>query len=553
MTATAQGMLPFGSGPVTGGLAIRPRPYQAAALDTIAARYRAGITRQMVVLPTGTGKTVVFAYLVDRRRPGRALILAHRDELIQQAAGKLAQVSGGGLDIGIVKARQDEAGAPVVVASVQTLARPGRVERLGRFDTVIADECHHSVSPTWRDVLDRLGCLDPGGPLTVGFTATAQRTDKLALGTVWQEIVYKRGIMQMIGEGYLVDVRGQQIGSDFDLGNLKVKAGDFTDGSIGDELERSDALAAVVAAYRRYADGRLAVGFTPTIATAHMLAAAFAAEGIPAEAVDGTMAIDERRAVLARLHRGETRVVGSCAVLSEGWDEPAVSCALMLRPTKSAPFFTQMVGRILRPFVSKTDAIVLDVAGATDLGLATLATLAGLKPGSVKPGQPLTEAAEEEDGREQRRVAVGVARTRQVELLRRSERHWVDVDGSWVLPTAGGVMILVPAGTDLLEDAWEVWRSLKGERPARESGTTLTLDWARGVGEELARAHDDDRGISRSDAAWRARPSTPSQRSALERFGYLAKPGALTAGAASDLITAKYAARDIKRIRRAAR
>ena len=415
MTATAQGMLPFEPGPTPATLAIRPRPYQTEALDTIAARWRAGITRQMVVLPTGTGKTVVFAHLVDRR-PGRALVLAHRDELIQQAVGKLDQVSGGGLDIGIVKARKDEAGAPVVVASVQTLARPGRVERLGRFATVICDESHHSVSPTWMDVLDRLGCLAPGGPLTVGFTATAQRTDKLALGTVWQEIVYQRGLMQMIAEGYLVDVKGQQIGSDFDLGNLKVKAGDYTDGSIGDELERSDALRAVVRAYRQFADGRLAVGFTPTIATAHMLAAAFTADGIPAEAVDGTMHIDERRAILARLHRGETRVVGSCAVLSEGWDEPAVSCALMLRPTKSAPFFTQMCGRILRPFVGrlasgpyeKADALVLDVAGATDLGLATLATLAGLKPGSVKPGQSLADATEEEGAREQRRVAVGV-------------------------------------------------------------------------------------------------------------------------------------------------
>ena len=491
MTAHA-GMLPLEFDPpptATGPPAIAPRPYQAEALDKIAAAYRRGVTRQLAVLPTGTGKTVCFAHLIHRRA-GRALVLAHRDELIQQAAGKLAEVSGDRLGIGIVKAKQNNAGARTVVASVQTLQRPGRVEQLGRFDTVIVDEAHHSVADTYLDILDRLGCMDAGGPLTVGWTATAQRTDKLRLGEVWQEITVQRGILQMIAEGYLVDPHGQQIGSDFDLGNLKTRAGDYTDGSIGDELERSDALDAVVRAYREYAfgdgypDGRLAVGFTPTIATAHALADAFAAEGIPAEAVDGTMPTEQRRAVLARLHAGEIRVVANCNVLTEGWDEPAVSCALMLRPTKSAPFFTQMVGRILRKFTGrvggrryeKTDALLLDVAGAADLGLATLATLAGLKPGAVKPGDSLMEAAEQLDEEEQRRFAIGAARTRQIDLLRRSERRWLDVDDSWVLPVGGGqVMILVPAGPDRSRTrgrcgSGEGWPAGAGVRRGTEPG-----------------------------------------------------------------------------------
>jgi len=189
--------------------------------------------------------------------------------------------------------------------------------------------------------------------------------------------------------------------------------------------------------------------FTPTIATAHALAAKLTSKGIPAEAVDGKMATEDRRAVLGRLHRGQTRVVANCAVLTEGWDEPAVSCALMLRPTKSAPLFVQMAGRVLRPFVGKDDAIILDLAGSSETGLATIADLAGLPPGSVRKGQSLLDAAEESAALEKRKVAVAVQRTRQIDLLRRSELRWLEVEGAWVLPAgADQVMILMPADGD---------------------------------------------------------------------------------------------------------
>jgi ATP-dependent helicase IRC3 len=553
---TAQTMLPLE--PASAPLLIRPRPYQVELIKAIEGAPGRGLRRPLFVLPTGGGKTIVFAHLLARR-PGRALVLAHRDELISQAAAKLRMVGGMEMDLGIVKAERDETGARTIVASVQTLARPGRAERLGRFDTIICDEGHHFVSPMFLDVLRRLGCFEEDGPLTVGCTATADRTDKVALGHVWQEIIRGPGLMQMIADGYLVDVHAEQIGSDFDLANLKVRAGDFTDGSIGEELERSDALPAIVAAWKKHAADRLTVGFTPTIATAHLLADAFRAEGIPAEAVDGTMPMEGpggRRDILARLHRGDIRVVANCAVLTEGWDEPAVSCCLMLRPTKSAPFLTQMIGRVLRPFTGmvcgeryeKTDALVLDVAGAADTGLATLATLAGLAL-PVAKGQSLAEAAEEQGAVERRRVAFGVERSRQVELLRRAEMHWLDVEGSWVLPAQGGVMILVDAASDEFTDAWEVWKvgAAKGSVPVRCSERALTLDWARGVGEEIIRGMDQT--ISRSDAAWRNRPVSDAQRAQLERKR-IEIPAGCRRGQASDLLTARFATADIRRIRK---
>ncbi len=540
------------------GPALRPRPYQLQALEAISAAYARGVDRQLVVLPTGGGKTVVFAHLVTRRA-GRALILAHRDELIQQAADKLRTVSGS-LDIGIVKAKQDDYDAPVVVASVQTLARPDRVERLGRFSTVIVDEAHHAVARTYMEILGQLGCMGQSGPLTAGFTATASRSDKIGLGAVWQEITYQRGIIQMIAENYLCDVRAMEIGTDFDLGNVQVRAGDYTDSSLGAELERSDALNAAVKAYRESAEGRLAVACTPTSATAHALAAAFSAKGIPAEAVDGKMPTEERRAILARLRRGETRIVANCAVLTEGWDEPAVSCALMLRPTKSAPLFVQMAGRVLRPFIGKINgqpyakdgALILDLAGSAGSGLATIADLAGLPPGSVKKGQSLLEADEEQAALEKRKVAVAVQRTHQIDLLRRSELRWIDVDGAWVLPAgADQVMILIPAADDAADETWDVWRSEKGRTLQNDSGKPLALDWARGVGEEIARAQGSV--LSRADAAWRNRMPSESQVSALERMGYADKLAGITRGGASDLMTAHYAAKNIRKLRKASR
>jgi superfamily II DNA or RNA helicase len=533
------------------------RPYQAQAIAAVNAAHAKGITRPLVVLPTGGGKTVVFSHLVSSR-PGRSLILAHRDELISQAAAKLAAVSGN-LDIGIVKAKQDDYGAPVVVASVQTLARPGRLERLGKFSTVIVDEAHHAVADIYLDILERLGSMAGNGPLTVGFTATAGRSDKIGLGHVWQEIAYQRGIIQMIAEGYLCDVKAIQVGGDFNLSNAQVRAGDYTDSSIAAELERSDALEAAADAYVQYAKDRIGVAFTPTIATAHALAEALTRKGVPAEAVDGKMPLEQRRAILGRLHRGETRVVPNAQVLTEGWDEPAVSCALMLRPTKSAPFFVQMAGRVLRPFIgkvggrpySKTDAPILDVAGSAEqLGLATIADLAGMPPGSVKNGKSLLDAAEEQAEAEQRKIAVAAARTKQIELLRRSELRWIDVDGSWVLPAGADQVMILTSRPGVGEDEWDVWRCLKGGSPRLESGKPLALDWARGVGEEIARANGGV--LSQAKAAWRDRPASEAQKSALGRMGHAVRTG-MSRGEASDLMTAHYAAKTIRKIRKAAR
>ena len=298
----------------TAAPALPLRPYQEEALTAIDKAELRGISRPLVALPTGTGKTILFGHLLNGRE-GRGLVLAHRDELIGQAVGKLRQIAPG-LEVGIVKAERDETGADVVVASIQTLARPSRLARLeADFRTIVVDECHHASAATYVAVLRHLGSFAEAGPLTVGVTATPERSDKAKLGAIWQEIVYQRSMLEMIAAGYLVDLRAIQVGTDADLGRLKVVHGDLQDAEIADELIASGAIPQVAGAYLKHARDRKGIAFTPTVRVAYLLASELTARGTPAEALDGTTATDERCAILGRLHTGATQVVVNCGVL----------------------------------------------------------------------------------------------------------------------------------------------------------------------------------------------------------------------------------------------
>ena len=196
---------------------LTPRPYQYEAVAALLAATARGVERPLLVLPTGTGKTIVFALLVQRRR-GRSLILAHRDELIQQAVDKLRLVDRT-LPLGVVQAARDEYTAPTIVASVQTLSRRARLTRLvPDFQTIVIDEAHHAPAPTYRRILDYCRAWHPDGPLVVGVTATPERGDHHSLRTIFDGIVYQKTLLEMMQAGYLVDLRALQVllKADFD-------------------------------------------------------------------------------------------------------------------------------------------------------------------------------------------------------------------------------------------------------------------------------------------------------------------------------------------------
>jgi ATP-dependent helicase IRC3 len=314
-----------------------------------------GITRPLVALPTGTGKTVVFSHLIDQR-PGRALVLAHRDELIRQAVDKLLMINPD-FHIGVVKAEENQIAAPVVVGSVQTLARSNRLEQLStHFNTVIVDEAHHVVADSYQRILEHVGSFALDGPVTIGFTATPERADKVGLGKVWERIVYQKTLLEMITQGYLCDVRAVRVSVQVNLDQVHTRAGDFVESELESVLLSADAPEHVVAAYKKHALGRTALVFTPTVRMAYRVAEAFWNAGVAADALDGTMPLDERRGILNRLHTGETKVVANCAVLTEGFDEPSIDCIIIARPTKSKPLYIQMVGRGTRLYPGKPTA-----------------------------------------------------------------------------------------------------------------------------------------------------------------------------------------------------
>lgn len=528
--------------PMPPGDALPLRGYQRDAIAATAAARGRGVTRQLLVLPTGSGKTVIFAHLAAAS-PERVLILVHRDELARQTVAKLLTVAPA-IDVGIVKAARDEHHAHVVVASVQTLSREARLSRITKdFGLVIVDEAHHAVADSYMNILEAVGCMDDGGPLALGFTATAGRGDGAELGRAWQEITYQRGILQMIAEGYLTDVRALAVVADVDLGRVSQARGDYTDASLGAELESSHALEAAALAYRRHAAARKGVAFAPTVATSQELARLLRVQGIPAEHLDGTTHPDDRRDILARLASGKTQVVTNCMVLTEGWDEPSVSCMLNCRPTRNRGLFIQMAGRVLRTYPGKADALILDVAGSAGLGLATVADLAGFPSGSVGDGENLTDAAARIVAEAEDRAAVAAIQAQQVELFRKSDLRWLGCGDTWILPAGRDLVMAVTPGP---AGEWDVWRLPKGAAPVLESGRPMPLEWAQGVAEEVARARGGV--LSAADAGWRSLPPSPPQARLLRSLRY--DTAGLDRGGAADLITVHFAAKSLRKLPR---
>jgi len=538
------------------GTALTLRPYQVEAIAAVERALDRGVWRQLLVLPTGTGKTACFSALIARRG-GSALVLAHRDELLRQAAAKIAIADPTlALGVGFVAAARDDVSAPVVVGSVQTLARQSRLQRLPRqFDTVIVDEAHHASARSYRRILAH---LDPS-PLILGVTATPQRSDGQLLGEVWEEIVYQRGIAEMIRAGYLADVRGVRVGLEsVDLDTVAQAGGDYQADALGEALEHAAAPQHVLAAYQAHAAGRTAVVFVPTVALAHRMASVFRAGGIPAEALDGTTRSEQRHAILERLQTGQTRVLANVAVLTEGVDVPSVSCIVMATPTRSQVKYTQAVGRGLRPFPGKDDCLVIDVVGVSDrLDLQTLPRLFGLRE-SIRAEESVIEAIDRQTREDQARPHAGAPsghrkregqmRSRDVQLLgrrgRERELSWLRHGPYWLLSIGHGALLaLAPAG-----ERWSVVR-LDRERIERIA-VDVDLAYAHGIAQDYVR-HTGATQLTNASARWRQAPMNDAQAKLLRRLGVTPPEGA-TKGQASDLITVAHGAALLDRLARQA-
>jgi superfamily II DNA or RNA helicase len=513
---------------------LTPRPYQYEAVAALLAAAARGVQRPLLVLPTGTGKTIVFALLVQRRG-GRALILAHRDELIQQAVDKLRLVDPT-LPLGVVQATRDEHTAPTVVASVQTLSRRTRLTRLvPDFQTIVIDEAHHAPAPTYRRILDYCRAWHPNGPLVVGVTATPERGDRQSLRDVFDRIVYQKTLLEMMQAGYLVDLRAFQVLLQADFDALRTSHGDFVDAELAHLLLAANAPAQVLAAFQTHAADRKALLFTPTVALAHAMAATFQRAGIPAEALDGTTPLATRHAILQRLRTGATRVVANCAVLTEGFDEPSVDCIIVARPTQSALLYQQMLGRGTRTYPGKTDCLLLDVVGvSTQHTLYTAATLFAYDAATLGQRSVLELLDAHEGPLQEDDAITGTLRSTPVDLFARRALRWVQTrQGAWVLSLGAQHGTL-----RLRSDGPETWQVLQVRRDAEPVllGDTLPLPYAQGLAEDYAR-HLGVARLVEAEAPWRQQPATEKQTALLRKLGIAARPG-LTRGEAADLLSA---------------
>lgn len=391
------------------------RPYQRDAVASVFEKFeQLGEQRTAGVAATGGGKTVIFSEVIREwrtRHPGSpVLVLAHRSELLSQAAEKI-RLWAPGLRVGLVQAGTNQVWADVIVASQQTLQRQDRLDRLptfGRDSLIVVDECHRSMSDSYQKVLGALGATDPDGPRVLGVTATFTREDSKRLTEFYQSVAFNIDILDLIDQGYLVPPKFRRVlveGLDLSAVRSSRLAGgkDLAAGDLDAAMERAGAPGVVAAAYRLHAADRQGLVFTPTVHSAFQVRDALIAEGLSSAVISGDTAKGERAGLIRAYGSGQLQTVVNCAVLTEGFDAPSTSCVLIARPTLSKILFRQMVGRGLRLYcpvrlecpgcpACKTDALILDVVGAT--GRNDLKTLNDVidRPVDIREGELLTDA-----------------------------------------------------------------------------------------------------------------------------------------------------------------
>ena len=521
---------------------------------------------------TVTHNTIMFSALAQQSRVP-TLVLAHRDELINQAVDKMLQVWPGA-DIGVVKAARNEVDRDVVVASIQTLARENRRNQLpvDRFGLVIVDEAHHAKAISYQTILEHLKAGQDDGPLLIGVTATPDRGDGKGLVETFDEIVFTYDMLWGIRAGYLSDLRGVRVHIDADFSKVKVSKGDYDVGQAGQMLHDANAPEQIVEAWTKYASDRKTIVFTPTVATAEEVMLEFIKVGVPVGMVSGAMPIDERRDVLARYASGDIQVIANCAVLTEGFDDPETSCIVIARPTKSRSLYTQMIGRGTRRHPHKQDCMVLDVVGASAThNLVTVPSLFGIEKEEdfEEAEKPVTVAVDEQVAEE---VARGELKANEADLFRKvleSPIAWVDFNnalaqGCYMCSLGNreaGVVIIEPIPRDVAEDAgserlyhsYTQWDNenvpsglsalmLNTDGSAyRTLITGVNLEMAQGVAEDYVRKNGAAHLVDK-DAPWRKKAPSPAQLEAARKWRMAVDP-AWSCGELSDALSAHIAAK----------
>lgn len=528
---------------------IHLREYQEQALAALdkARAEAADQNRLAIEMATGLGKTITFG-AEAAGEPGRSLILVHTDELAQQAEAKV-KLMAPDRHVGVVKAERDDVDAEIIVGSVQTLANLDRLKKVGRIDRLIIDECHHAISPTYRQILDEKGSTWHGVP-TTGYTATLERGDGRSLGRVWQDVVFTRGISWAVRKGFLVPPVGYRI-------TIPALTYQASDAAMDSALVDSVAPERVVEAWLEHGQGRSTVLFAPLVRSARAFAYAFQDRGITAKVIHGDMAKDQRRLLLQMYEAGEIQVLCNAMVLTEGWDSPRTKCVIVARPTKSRPLFIQMAGRGFRHWWEGefNDCVLLCVADSTT-DLCSIADLSDRPDLEAEDGKSLIALEDEFDlSRDlepdpEHAYAGAVDVTQFDPLVARSSKVWTKTSGGALfIPAGKGEFVFLAPDTEGLSIAY-VDRT-GGRRVARHVPDT---ELAMSMAEDFAVDHGGDIGrlLADKNRAWRKDVPSDAAKDEARRLGLekelariMASKSAGKAGKLSDLISTVKASRVI--------
>ena len=342
-------------------MAFELRPYQVEAKDAILREWSEGRKKTLLVLPTGTGKTCAFAKVAEEQvlHGERVLIMAHRSELLDQAADKVKLVTS--IDCAREKAECSSLGSdlPITVGSVQSLCQERRLQQFkpDHYGTVIVDEAHHCLSDSYQRILEHF----PGAHV-LGVTATPDRSDMRDLGRYFDSLAYEYTLTQAIREGYLVPIKAQMIPLRLDISNVGISNGDYNAGEIGTALEPY--LRQIAQEIVENYGHRRTVVFLPLVKISQAFCGMLNEMGLPAAEVNGNS--PDRAEILRDFEAGKYSVLCNSMLLTEGWDCPVVDCIVCLRPTRSRSLYQQLIGRGTRLSPGKTELLILDFLWMTE-------------------------------------------------------------------------------------------------------------------------------------------------------------------------------------------
>lgn len=367
------------------------RPYQEEARRSVKDAWLSGIKRTLLVLPTGTGKTIVFAKITEDcvRKGKRVLILAHRGELLDQAAEKIKKATG--LGCAVEKAEQSclDSWFHVIVGSVQSLQRESRLKKFKPqyFDIIIIDEAHHAISNGYQRVLQHFDSAN-----VLGVTATPDRGDMRNLGEYFDSLAYEYTLPKAIKEGYLAPIKALTIPLKLDINSVSMQSGDFAVGELSTALDPY--LEQIAQEMQTYCKDRKTVVFLPLIKTSQKFTEILNQSGFRAAEVNGNS--EDREQVLKDFDQGRYNVLCNSMLLTEGWDCPSVDCVIVLRPTKVRSLYSQMIGRGTRLYPGKQELLVIDFLWLTER--LELCHPANLICEDKEVAQKLTENLEDKAG-----------------------------------------------------------------------------------------------------------------------------------------------------------